>query len=86
MGNILGANIFNILGVGGAVALLSPQPVSRPEFTGYSNWAMGLAAIMITLVVFLRRRVGWLTGAFFLVALRASTSSAWCRTGRSIDP
>jgi cation:H+ antiporter len=66
MGNILGANIFNILGVGGTVALLAPQPSLAQAFTGYSNWAMGLAAILITLVVFLRRRVGWLTGAVFL--------------------
>jgi len=66
MGNILGANIFNILGVGGTVALLAPHQSLSADFTGYSNWAMGLAAVLITLVVFLRRRVGWLTGAFFL--------------------
>mgnify|MGYP003579844326 CR=1 FL=1 len=66
MGNILGSNIFNILGVGGMVAFLAPQPSLAEAFTSYSNWAMGLAAILITLVVFLRRRVGWLTGAVFL--------------------
>jgi cation:H+ antiporter len=66
MGNILGSNIFNILGVGGMVAFLAPQPTLAEAFTGYSNWAMGLAAILITLVIFLRRRVGWLTGAVFL--------------------
>jgi cation:H+ antiporter len=67
MGNILGANIFNVLGVGGAVALLAPHQSLSTEFTGYSNWAMGLAAILITLVVFLRRKVGMLTGLIFLV-------------------
>jgi len=66
MGNILGSNIFNILGVGGVVAMLSQTPAVSAEFTGYSNWAMGLAAILVTLVVFLHRRVGWLTGAVFL--------------------
>ncbi len=66
MGNILGSNIFNILGVGGMVAFLAPQPSLADAFTGYSNWAMGLAAVLVTLVVFLHRRVGWLTGAVFL--------------------
>lgn len=71
MGNILGSNIFNVLGVGGVVAVLSQSPSVSAEFTGYSNWAMGLAAILITLVVFLHRRVGWLTGAIFLVLYAA---------------
>jgi cation:H+ antiporter len=65
MGNILGSNIFNILGAGGAVALLGPQQLSM-EFHGYSHWVMGLAAVLITLVILARRRIGWLTGAFFL--------------------
>jgi cation:H+ antiporter len=66
MGNILGSNIFNILGVGGAVALLAPYQSLARDFTGYSNWAMGLAALLITIVVFLRRRVGIVTGLIFL--------------------
>jgi hypothetical protein len=37
-----------------------------PEFTGYSHWAMGFAAISVTLVIFLRRKIGWVTAAFFL--------------------
>ncbi len=71
MGNILGSNIFNILGVGGVVAMLAQSPSVSVEFTGYSNWAMGVAAILITLVVFLHRRVGWLTGAVFLALYAA---------------
>jgi cation:H+ antiporter len=71
MGNILGSNIFNILGVGGVVAILSSSPSVSAEFTGYSNWAMGLAALLITLVVFLHRRVGWLTGVVFPVLYAA---------------
>jgi cation:H+ antiporter len=67
MGNILGSNIFNILGVGGAVALLAPEQALARDFTGYSNWAMGLAAVLITAVVFLQRRVGFMTGLIFLL-------------------
>ncbi len=65
MGNILGSNVFNILGAGGAVALVGNQQLST-QFHGYSHWAMAAAALMITLIVLVGRRVGVLTGAIFL--------------------
>lgn len=65
LGNIIGANIFNILGVGGAVALIGPQKLSI-EFHNYSHWAMALSALMLTLVVLFQRRIGWLTAVVFL--------------------
>ena len=65
MGNILGSNIFNILGAGGVVALTGQQRLAN-EFHLYSNWAMGLAAVLITLVIFLKRRVGVATALIFL--------------------
>jgi cation:H+ antiporter len=67
MGNVLGSNIFNILGAGGVVALLEPRTVLSPEFTAFSNWAMAAAAVLAVLVVFSQRRVGILTGFVFLV-------------------
>jgi cation:H+ antiporter len=66
MGNILGSNIFNMLGVGGVVAIVAPHQSLASEFTGFSNWAMGLAAVMIAAIVFMKRRVGWVTGLLFL--------------------
>jgi cation:H+ antiporter len=65
MGNVLGSCIFNILGAGGAIALINPHTVSS-SFHAYSDWAMGASALMIMVVLLLRRRVGWLTGTFFL--------------------
>jgi cation:H+ antiporter len=65
MGNILGSNIFNILGAGGVVALLGPQQLST-QFHGYSHWAMGLAALLVTLSVVLRHRIGFMTAIVFL--------------------
>jgi len=67
MGNVLGSNIFNILGAGGVVAILAPRETLSPEFTAFSNWAMAAAAVLVTLVVFLQRRVGVATGVLFLV-------------------
>lgn len=66
MGNIIGACIFNILGVGGVVGILGPRAIVSPEFTAFSNWAMALAAILVTLVIFSKRRVGVATGVIFL--------------------
>ncbi|MBI1341216.1 sodium:calcium antiporter [bacterium] len=65
MGNILGSNIFNILGAGGLVALAGPQVVSR-ELINYSHWALGASAVMITVLIFARRRVGWVTSPIFI--------------------
>jgi cation:H+ antiporter len=66
MGNIVGANIFNILGVGGVVGILAPAKLG-PEFISFSHWTMGLAAILVTLVIFLKRRIGIATGLVFLL-------------------
>jgi cation:H+ antiporter len=65
LGNILGSNIFNILGVGGAVALLGPEQLS-PQFASYSHWVMGGAAVLVTLVILMHRKIGWFTGLIFL--------------------
>ncbi|MEQ1783221.1 MAG: calcium/sodium antiporter [Hyphomonadaceae bacterium] len=66
MGNIIGANIFNILGAGGVVSILAPRAHISPEFTAFSNWVMIGAALLLTLVVFLKRRVGVATALIFL--------------------
>jgi cation:H+ antiporter len=67
MGNILGANIFNILGAGGMVAVAGGQQRLGAEFLEYSNWAMGVAALMITAVIFLKRKVGVVTAVIFML-------------------
>ena len=66
MGNIIGANIFNILGAGGVVAILAPRNQLSPEFAAFSNWVMLAAAVVLVLVVFLKRRVGVVTALIFL--------------------
>jgi cation:H+ antiporter len=77
MGNILGSNIFNILGAGGVVAILAPRDQLSPEFTAFSNWGMAGAAILVTLVIFLHRRVGMLTGLLFLLCYAVYIYGLW---------
>ena len=84
MGNILGSNIFNILGAGGVVAILAPRAALSPEFTAFSNWAMAGAAVLVTLVVFLGRHIGIGTGLVFLalyVAYLAGLYNNWSFQG-----
>jgi cation:H+ antiporter len=66
MGNIIGANIFNILGAGGVVAIMAPRTHLSPEFTAFSHWAMAGSAVLVTIVIFLQRKVGAVTAIFFL--------------------
>lgn len=77
MGNIIGANIFNILGAGGVVSILAPRAHISPEFTAFSNWIMIGAALLLTLVVFLKRRVGIVTGLVFLVCYGLYLYGLW---------
>ena len=84
MGNVIGSNIFNILGAGGVVAILAPRATLSPEFTAFSNWAMAGAAILVTVVIFLHRRVGIATGLLFLalyVAYLAGLYNNWSFQG-----
>jgi len=77
MGNILGSNIFNILGAGGVVAILGPRSQLSPEFTAFSHWAMLAAAAAITIVIFLHRRVGVLTGVILLAGYAVYLYGLW---------
>lgn len=65
MGNVLGANIFNLLGAGGVVALAGSQRLSV-ELHQYGHWALGLSAALITVLIFARRNVSWVTSPLFL--------------------
>ena len=61
LGNVIGSNLFNILGIAGATALVSPLPFSG-RIIGYDLWVLfGTTAVLILLMV-TRRRVGRLTG------------------------
>lgn len=66
MGNVIGSNIFNILGAGGVVGILAPRGELSPEFTAFSHWVMAAAAVLVTLVVLFNRRVGVATAVVFL--------------------
>jgi cation:H+ antiporter len=67
IGNIIGSNIFNLLGVIGLTAAIHPIPVNFKAFRGDTLWMIGFALALILFVLPLRKN---------LVALR---NSGWHR-------
>lgn len=57
LGNVLGSNIYNLLGIGGATALIAPTAVP-PEIAGFDMFVM-LGAALLLLVL---GRSGWRVG------------------------
>lgn len=65
-GNILGSNIFNILGAGGIIAFFGPITVA-PTFPQYDHWAMALAALTVALFIIPKARVSRLAAVAMLL-------------------
>jgi cation:H+ antiporter len=67
LGNVLGSNLFNLLGVLAAMALVTPFRVSS-ELLGLHVWVMVGASLILLPVMFTGWRIGRREGAAFLVA------------------
>lgn len=71
VGNILGSNIFNLLGAGGLVALVAggaPGGVEMSRsFHAYDHWAMALAAMTAAGFILTRSKVSRLAGVLLLL-------------------
>lgn len=57
LGNVLGSNIYNSLGIGGVTALLAPTAVP-PEIARFDGPVM----VLVSLVLFVFARTGWRIG------------------------
>lgn len=67
IGNVVGSNIVNILGILGVTALIAPLPVA-PNFLRLDLWVMLLAALAIVPTVMARGSIVRWKGAVFVVA------------------
>jgi cation:H+ antiporter len=67
IGNVLGSNLFNILGVAGFTALLVPLPISA-NILGFDMWVMLAAALVMVPLVALGWRLPRLAGAGMVAA------------------
>jgi len=66
VGNILGSNIFNLLGVLGLSALMQPLPVSA-RMLQFDQWVMLATALLLLLFLYTGRRLSRGEGGLLLV-------------------
>tara|TARA_R110000824_G_scaffold390760_8_gene587772 strand:- start:23935 stop:24930 length:996 start_codon:yes stop_codon:yes gene_type:complete len=70
IGNVIGSNIVNILGILGITAFILPLPVA-PNFLTFDLWVMLGAALIIVPTIWKRGSITRGTGAFFILAYGA---------------
>lgn len=66
-GNVVGSNVYNILGILGATALVRPIPVP-PEIAGFDVWVMAAATAGLVWVTVTGWRITRVEGAALLLA------------------
>ena len=67
IGNVVGSNIMNILGIAGATALVSPIPVPQ-SILDFDLWIMLAATIIILIPMLVGGRMKRVFGVLFLIA------------------
>lgn len=67
LGNVVGSNMFNILGIAGVVAVVVPLPVAA-QFLAFDLWVMLIATLAIIPLMIWQWRLGRAMGLVFLVA------------------
>lgn len=71
-GNVIGSNIYNILGILGFTALVRPIPIP-PQIAQIDLWVMAASTLVLIVAVVAWRRIGRWTGLAFLGAYAAYT-------------
>ena len=75
IGNIIGSNIFNILGILGVTALITPIPVAA-RFLRLDLPVVIAASVLLTALLLLRPTIGRWVGVLMLIAYAAYVVSA----------
>ena len=70
IGNVIGSNLFNILGITGAAAIVVPLPVTA-ELIAFDIWIMIGTAVLIVPFVWRRAAIGRAAGGVLLAAYLA---------------
>ncbi len=67
VGNIIGSNVFNILGILGLTSLIVPLDIDR-ELASVDMWIMFLTSFALVLLAFTSRHIGRMAGAILTLA------------------
>lgn len=76
LGNILGSNVYNILGIGGATAAIAPT-VIPPEILSFDGLVMIAASIMLLVMARTGMRIGRTEGLVLLGAYGLYLFAVW---------
>jgi cation:H+ antiporter len=75
-GNIVGSNIYNILGIGGITALITPTEVPL-EIVRFDNLVMIAASVLLVAVAYTGRRISRLEGGLLVVLYIGYVAWLW---------
>lgn len=75
-GNVIGSNIYNILGVGGTTAVIAPSEVPT-AIAHFDNPVMVVVSIVLLVFAMTRRRIARWEGAFLLSGYAVYVSWIW---------
>ncbi len=76
LGNILGSNIYNILGIGGLTALIAPSAVPV-EIVRFDNLVMVATSVLLLVVAYTGFRIGRREGGLLLAGYGLYVWSIW---------
>ncbi len=80
VGNVLGSNIFNLLGILGVSALLQPLDV-RGRIMDFDQWVMLGAAVLLFVFLFTGRRLSRIEGGVLLIGYAAYIGASFFAIG-----
>lgn len=75
-GNIVGSNIYNILGIGGFTALIAPTEVPE-QIVRFDNLVMIGASLLLVLFAYTGRRISRVEGAILVAAYAGYVALIW---------
>ena len=70
IGNVVGSNIFNVLGIAGVVAAVKPVPIPG-DIASFDIWVMGAASILFMVFAWTGARIGRVEALLLLVGYGA---------------
>lgn len=76
LGNILGSNIYNILGIGGLTGLIAPTPIP-PEIVRFDAPVMVAVSLLLMIVAWTGLRIGRREGAVLLAGYGLYVWAIW---------
>jgi len=77
-GNVIGSNIYNLLGIGGVTAVVAPTPVPA-EIMARDAWVMIAASVLLLIVARTWWRIGRREGGVLLALYLGYLAWLWPR-------